>query len=130
MSKGKSGGRSPRQVLSRIVEVTHIWATMRPTKSFSGLTLEQFREAIKPSHDIRAEITELEGRLQAAVKRRQAADKVSIAVVKRVINGVRSDPEEGEDGEVYSAMGYVRESVRGRNRKRGNGEMKVSPESS
>jgi len=125
-----SNSRSPKKTIGRIADVTHIWATMRPTKSFSGLTLEQFREAVKPSHDVRGEITELEGRLQAAVTRRQAADAASLKVVKRVINSVRSDPEEGEDGEVYSAMGYVRESARGRNRKRVNGEMKASPETS
>ena len=28
------------------------------------------------------------------------------------MNGVRADPDEGEDGELYAAMGYVRTSER------------------
>jgi hypothetical protein len=41
--------------------------------------------------------------------------------VRRIVNAVKGDPEEGEDGELYSAMGYVRRSDRssGLTRRRG-----------
>jgi hypothetical protein len=39
-------------------------------------------------------------------------DEESLKVVQRVVNAVRADPEEGDDGELYVAMGYVRKRDR------------------
>ncbi len=103
---------SPKDILTRVLAVTTAWANLRPAKSFSGQTLDQFRETVKPSLDVRAEITDLEGRLQAAVLRRDALDAVSMATVNSIVHGVKGDMEEGEDGELYAAMGFVRKSLR------------------
>jgi len=120
---------SPKGVLERINTVTHKWETLRPTKSFSGLTLEQFKEAVKPSLEVRAEIADLEGRLQAAKARRATVDPASIEVIRAVVNAVKGDREEGgENGELYAAMGFVPKSARSsgltRRRPNGNGEAK------
>jgi hypothetical protein len=42
----------------------------------------------------------------AIALRRQNADG------QRIVNAVKADPEEGDDGEVYVAMGYVRKRDR------------------
>jgi hypothetical protein len=44
--------------------------------------------------------------------RRDAADIVSMQAARQTVQSVRGDPEEGEDGELYAAMGFVRKSLR------------------
>jgi hypothetical protein len=104
--------RAPKDALTRITDVSTPWGNLRPAKSFAGLTLDQFKEVVKPSLEVRTEIVELESKLQSAIARRARADGVSLDAVQRVIHGVKSDPEEGEDGELYATMGFVRKSDR------------------
>lgn len=115
---------TPKETLSRIVDLTQGWGSLRPAKSYSGLTLDQFKEAVKDSHEARAEIVDLEGRLQAAIARRDAADAESLTAVQQVINSIKGDPEDGEDGELYAALGYVRKSARSSGLTRRNGKEK------
>lgn len=103
---------TPRLVLEKITDFIAAWAHMRPAKSFSGLSLDQCKEEVQPSLDARADIADAEVRLQAATKRRETADENSMRVLRRVVRGIQGDPEEGEDGELYAAMGFVRESRR------------------
>ena len=101
-------------------DVSQPWLKLRPAKSFAGLTHEQFLIALKPSYDVRAEIAELEVRLQSARARLATVDEESLKVVQRVVNAVRADPEEGDDGELYVALGEVRkrDSKTGQQRRR------------
>jgi hypothetical protein len=99
-------------VYPRIVQVTKAWSTLRPNRSFSGLTLDQFNKGVEPSHRYRAEIDDLQARLELAKRNCEDADKVSRKLLQRVVNAVRGDADEGEDGELYSAMGYLPRSVR------------------
>jgi hypothetical protein len=43
---------------------------------------------------------------------RVTVDSTSLDIVRRIVNAVKSDPQEGEDGELYAAMGFVRRSDR------------------
>ena len=88
------------------------WSKLRPGKTFAGHTLEQFIALIQPSRDVRVEIAEAELRLQSANARRVTLDRAAMKVLQRVINAVKADPEEGDDGELYEAMGFVRSSER------------------
>jgi len=119
--------RTPKDALTRVTGVTKAWETLRPNKSFGGRTLDQFKEIVKPSYDARDEIAELEGRMQAAMARRDAADVVSMQASQHAVQSVRGDPEEGEDGELYAAMGFVRKSLRntGLTRRRAKEEAKT-----
>ena len=83
----------PQESLDKINTVTNAWKTLRPAKTFAGLTLEQFQTKLKPSHDTRAEVDRLEAELKAAQNRRDVADEA-----------------EGDDGDLYETMGYVRKS--------------------
>ena len=103
---------SSKVALVRMEDVSQPWLKLRPAKSFAGLTYEQFLIALKPSYDVRAEIAELEVRLQSARARLVTVDEQSLNVVQRVVNAVKADPEEGDDGELYVAMGYVRKRDR------------------
>jgi hypothetical protein len=103
----------------RIGNFINAWQTLRPAKSFSGLTLEQFKAKLQPSLDARTQIASLEQQLQAAINARADADRTSLATISLVVNAVRGDPEEGEDSALYEAMGYVRKSERRSGLRRG-----------
>ena len=101
-----------RLALEKIVTVRTGWGNLRPGKSFAGRTLEQFNAKIQASLDARTEIANLEAQLGAAVTRRDAADRASMEEIRIIVHGVKADTAEGEDGELISAMGYVRRSQR------------------
>ena len=103
---------SPKSVIEKVQIVINAWQTLRPAKSFAGMQLEQFKERVKPSFDARATVATLENQLLAAKDQREAADKASLAAAQFVIHAVKGDPDEGENGEMYSALGYVRKSER------------------
>jgi hypothetical protein len=96
----------------RIVRTQSAWATLRPQKTFAGMTLAQLQEKVAPSLAARAIIARLENELIAAQNQRDDADAASLEAIQFVVNAVKGDPEEGEDGELYEAMGYVRKSER------------------
>lgn len=103
---------SPKQSEKKITTVLSAWETLRPAKTFAGLTLAQFKTAVQASLDTRATITTLDHQLVAALDQRDDADKDPLASILLVVNAVKGDPAEGEDGELYEAMGYVRKSER------------------
>ena len=96
----------------KLATVLKAWKDLRPTKSFAGMTLEQFTAKVKPSLDERDAIDTLNNQLLAASDRRDIADVESMALVLLVVNAVKGDVTEGEDGELYEALGYVRKSER------------------
>ena len=103
---------NPKENGEKIAAVLQAWKDLRPAKTFAGMTLAQFTTAVKPSLDARDAINTLENQLIAAADQRDAADIVSMKQVLLVVNAVKGDPAEGEDGELYEAMGYVRKSAR------------------
>jgi hypothetical protein len=76
------------------------------------MTLDQFNAKTGPSLATRATIDRLENELIAAQNQRDDADRATLDALKLVVNAVKGDPDEGEDGELYEAMGYVRTSER------------------
>lgn len=54
----------------------------------------------------------LQNQLTAALNARDDADKETINATSLVVNSVKGESEESEDGELYEAMGYVRKSER------------------
>jgi hypothetical protein len=115
--------KAPKDLLKRMKDVEQAWSNLRPTKSFAGLTLEQYREKIKASEDARADIAASERKVAADTAKRIAADEVNTEIVSRIVSGVKADADEGEDGELYAAMGFVRKSHRstGLSRRKTNG---------
>jgi hypothetical protein len=96
----------------RIVRTQSAWGTLRPQKTFAGMTLAQLQEKVAPSLTARATIARLENEMLAAQNQRDDADAASLEAIQLVVNAVKGDPDEGEDGELYEAMGYVRKSER------------------
>jgi len=110
--------RVQKDTATRVGEVLEAWQKLRPHKSFYGMTLEQFKLEVKPFLDARAEIADLEIRLQHAASKRDIADTAAMQTVQGVVSAVRGDREEGANGELYAAMGYVPPSQRNSGLKR------------
>jgi hypothetical protein len=93
-------------------KVINAWDTLAPSKSFGGMTRQQFEEACFPSKEMRGLVTTLQTQLAQAIDQRDAADKVSMAKLQLVVAGVLADPAEGPDSALYEAFGYTRKSER------------------
>ena len=102
----------PKDNGEKLAAVLKAWKDLRPAKTVAGMTLAQFTAKVQPSLDARAQIDTLENQLTAAMDERDTADVATMKQVLLVVNAVKGDPDEGEDGELYDAMGYVRKSVR------------------
>jgi hypothetical protein len=102
----------PKTTLEKLNLVISGWETLAPEKSFGGMTLAQFKAAVKPSFDTREELRALESQVQSKQIERDNADAESLRRVQRVVNGVVGDPDEGPDSDIYDAFGYTRKSER------------------
>jgi len=96
----------------KLAKVLKAWKDLRKTKNFAGMTLTEFTAKVQPSLDARALIDSLENQMIAAMDERDIADVETMKQVAFVVSAVKGDPTEGEDGELYDAMGYVRKSAR------------------
>ena len=103
---------APTEFGDRLDKVLTAWKDLRPAKQFAGMTLAQFTAKVQPSLDTRATIDGLEEQKKVAMDQRDKADTASNEQLLLVVNAVKGDPDEGEDGELYEAMGYVRKSDR------------------
>jgi hypothetical protein len=103
---------APKEAYDRITRGLTAWENLRPQKTFAGMSLDKFRELIAPSLAARATIARLENELIAAQNQRTDSDQVSLDALLLAVNAIKGDPTEGEDGELYEAMGYVRKSER------------------
>lgn len=115
-----------RPLLS-ISAVVDAWSGVSPTKSFFGMTLDQYKEGVKPCWDIRAEIAEVQKRLKSLIAKRKDADAAALKLTKNVVHAVKADPTEGENSPLYAAMGYVRADDRSSGLKRSRVPASAAP---
>ena len=103
---------NPKRVANKLQKLIDAWTTLRPTKSFAGMTLEQFTAQVKPSLDARGQLTTLHDQTTDSRVQRRQSDDASLGLAQLVVNSVKGDPAEGEDGSLYTAMGYVPKGAR------------------
>ena len=103
---------NPKRTAEKLQKLIAAWETLRPTKSFAGMTLEEFKAKVQPSLDQRASIATLRHQVTEAREKRRQSDEASLVVAQMVVSGVKADVTEGEDGPLYAAMGYVPKSER------------------
>jgi hypothetical protein len=103
---------NPKKVAVKLQQVADAWKTLRPTKSFAGMTLEQFQTQIQPSLAARDQLTTLRGQTVDSRMQRQQSDAASLNAAQLVVNAVRGDVAEGENGPLYAAMGYIPKNER------------------
>ena len=98
--------------MNKVERILSAWEALRPHKRLAAMTPAGFREKLKPMMQIRERITVLETELGAAIVERHAADRAARKLIQCVVNSVRADVEEGEDGALYEAMGYIAKGKR------------------
>ena len=103
---------NPKRVANKLQKVIDAWTTLRPAKTFAGMTLEQFEAQVKPSLDARGQLTTLQSQTTDSRTQRRQSDGASLDLAQLVVNSVKGDPAEGENGSLYAAMGYVPKSAR------------------
>lgn len=119
-----SGNKVTEQAIK---DISTAWENEAAEVLFGGMTLAQYKTKVKPSADTRAEVDRLEKLLTAAINRREEADKASKITNQLVVNGVKGDPNFGEDSDLYEAMGYVRKSERKSGLSRGKKAAETPP---
>jgi hypothetical protein len=118
---------NPKIALERITTLKRVWSTLRPNRSYYGMTVEEFGLRVKPSLDARAELETIDEHRAATAVRRDDSDVASLDLVQRIVNAIKADPNDGEDGEVYAALGYVRKGLRVSGRPRNRPEAGAPP---
>ncbi len=103
---------APKVIEESTNRILRAWETLAADQTFAGMSLEQFKEKVKPSFDARAAIASLEQEMTAAINRRDEADRETQRLAGLVVNSVKGDLAFGEDSDLYEAMGYVRKSER------------------
>jgi hypothetical protein len=102
----------PKEIEERLRKASTSWETMAPTKSFGGLTLDQFKTQTAPSFTSRETIANLEQQMTQAINDRGTADETSLGLLQRVIAGILADPTEGPDSSLIEGVGRTRQSER------------------
>ena len=103
---------NPQSIAADTNTIINAWTTLAPAASFGGMTLAQFKAKVQPSFDARTQLDTIEAQKTAALDTRDDADAVTSNTNQMVINGVKGDPNFGDDSNLYEAMGYVRKSER------------------
>ena len=102
----------PKKVEERLRKAISSWETMAPTKTFGGLTLDQFKTQTAPSFAKREAIANLETQMTQALNDRATLDETSLGLLQRVIAGILADPTEGPDSSLLEGVGRTRQSER------------------
>jgi hypothetical protein len=103
---------NPKRVAEKLQKVVNAWKTLRPTKLFAGMTLEQFQTQVQPSLAARDQLVTLRNQATDSRVQRHQSDSSSMDLAQLVVNSVKGDLEEGENGPLYAAMGYIPKSNR------------------
>jgi hypothetical protein len=92
----------------RLAEIIGPWEKLRPTKTFYLMTVQQFKDEVKPFTDALKKVADLKDQLQNAYSELEAAEPAVKKLMNGVVSAVKADREDGgEDGPLYSAMGYT-----------------------
>ena len=100
------------RLTERLTTLIDVWTELRPTKTFAGMTLEQFKAAVGPSLDARARLAAANQQAEEAIIARNNADQQAAVLVDRMVAAFVAEEEEGYNGVLYAKLGYVRKADR------------------
>lgn len=103
---------NPKRAAQKLQLIIDGWESLRPTKTFAGMTLEQFKARVQPSLAARTQLATLRTQTIDSIVLRHQSDAVSLQTAQLVVNAIKGDPTEGEDGPLYASMGYVPKSLK------------------
>ncbi len=101
-----SSFKNPTRVVRKVEEVSTAWERIAPDAEFGGMNLTAFRASVADSFTSRTRSAELEAELSANIARRAVADENTNTKLKLVVNSVKGHPSDGDNSDLYPAMGY------------------------
>ena len=104
--------QAPKDVIETSDLIKAAWKKYAAAATFGSMTEAQFEAKIKPSYDIRSQISDLETQITQLIIDRDAADAVTNKANATVVKGIVGDVNYGDDSDLYGACGYVRKSDR------------------
>ncbi len=99
-------------LIEKTNEVLRAWETLAPEATFSGMTVQEFREAFQPLLNIRQRIAQLDQQRQGAVAARDLAEREMMINLQLIVDSIKGSKAYGKDSELYAAIGYVTRSAR------------------
>jgi hypothetical protein len=100
------------RITKQLPTLIEVWTELRPTKSFAGMTLAEFKAAVAPSLDARARLDAANKAAGEAIVDRDNADQSVAVLVDRMIAAFVAEEEDGYNGVLYAKLGYVRKNDR------------------
>jgi hypothetical protein len=80
--------KNPKRTVNKLQKLIDAWTTLRPTKSFGGMTLEQFKTQVQPSLTARDQLVTLRNQTTDNRTLRQQSDDTSLELAQLVVNSV------------------------------------------
>jgi hypothetical protein len=100
------------RITKQLTTLIEVWTELRPTKSFAGMTLAEFKAAVAPSLDARARLDAANKQAEEAIVDRDNADQTAAVLLDRMIAAFVAEEEDGYNGVLYAKLGYVRKNDR------------------
>jgi hypothetical protein len=96
----------------RLDQTIDAWQRMRGDKRFFGLSVEDLKQRAKPYYEAREALRTLGVQWDQELRKRAVAAAPLSDLLQCIASAVAGDPEEGHNGELYAAMGYVPKNQR------------------
>lgn len=95
--------KSPAQKIKKIRQVIRAWEGIAPKAVFFGMTLEQFKTAVRPSEETRTELDSLRHRTNHIVKQRDVCDIWSMQLIEGIQTASISAPDRSRQRLILSS---------------------------
>ena len=92
--------------------VAGAWRLLAPDATLANMTLGKFEELTQASLIERNKVDQALRQHSAAIARREAADKKTRELLKRVVHAVQAHPTYGPNSDLFRTMGYVTDDER------------------
>ena len=100
--------RNGNDTAIRLAAILEPWEKLRPEKVYYSMTIQQFKEQVKAFTDALQKLADLDAEWSHAQSELSAAEPNVKLLISGVVSAVKADREDGgENGPVYSAMGYI-----------------------
>ena len=104
--------KNPAKIEKQINNIINAWSSLASTATFAGMTLVQYKAAVQPSLDARAQLVDNDEERAEIIINRDKVDVTSDTVNQQVVKAVVGDVKFGDDSAFYEKLGYVRKSQR------------------
>ena len=113
---------SPKKVEETMQRALDAWSDLAPDKKFGNKSLADFQAQCEKSMAPRRKLTELTNEEKRQIAIRETEDKATMQMFEKIVAGIISDDDFGNDSAIYEAFGFVRKS----DRKSGNTRRRTS----